>query len=168
MAIMKPNSKYVTLQACVAITFVFVVIMTFKFSAVKVTDSKISSMTAIFDVKPVRLKEERQRNVPHKPYDYILENQRIRIDTEMDQFPYEGNQQLADLVLETGGQPKRAMVIKNSDEILNKNINHEIFFYIDCHYMAKWFHLFRRYSISPSCHLLSLRTIDQLPNPSNP
>ena len=115
MAIMKPNSYYVSLQACVAITFVFVIIMTFKFSAVRVTDSKISSMTAIFDVKPVqRLKEEKPRNVPHKPYDYILENQRIRIDTEMDQFPYEGNQQLPNLILETGGQPKRAMVIKKS------------------------------------------------------
>ena len=47
----------------------------------------------------------------HKPFDYIIENQRVRIDHEMDQFPFENNQELMDLIPDQGGRPIRAMVI---------------------------------------------------------
>ena len=46
-----------------------------------------------------------------KPFDYIIENQRVRISSEMDQFPFENNQELMDLIPDQGGQPIRAMVI---------------------------------------------------------
>ena len=162
---MKAKTSYITLQACVAITFIFVVIMTFKFSSVKVQDSKISSMAPIFDVKPPRLKVDRPKKVPKQPFDYILENQRLRIDTEMDQFPFENNQELSNLIPEMGGQPKRAMVTNHF--IVQFSVSYKGFFFPDCHNLAKWFHVFGRYFAFTSCHILSLWASDKLPDSSN-
>ena len=46
-----------------------------------------------------------------KPFDYIIENQRVRISSEMDLFPFENNQELNDFIPDQGGQPVRAMVM---------------------------------------------------------
>jgi len=99
------------LQLCMAFTFVFVIFLTAKYSSV-----------AIFDVKPEKIRwlayhdshtqPDKSRNtfLPHKPFDYIIENQRVRIDHEMDQFPFENNQELMDLIPDQGGRPIRAMI----------------------------------------------------------
>ena len=130
---MKTYPFYITLQACVAITFVFVIIMTVRYSSSSVAffeikPEAVAKITSLFDqqqqaviINPQseRLKKQSSSSLmgkdkqSHKPFDYILENQRIRIATEMDQFPFENShQQLLDLIPESGGQPKRAMVIK--------------------------------------------------------
>lgn len=115
---------YISLQACVAVTFIFVIIMTVRYSSsvaffeVKPAEEVAKITSNLFDHHPERkrLKEpssiEKQANHHHQPFDYILENQRVRIATEMDQFPFENNpdQQLLDLIPESGGQPKRAMI----------------------------------------------------------
>ena len=119
---------YISLQACVAVTFIFVIIMTVRYSSsvaffeVKPAEEVAKITSNLFDHHPERkrLKEpssiEKQANHHHQPFDYILENQRVRIATEMDQFPFENNpdQQLLDLIPESGGQPKRAMVVKSN------------------------------------------------------
>lgn len=46
-----------------------------------------------------------------KPYDYIIENQEVRVQAEMEHFPFKNEQELMDLILDQGGQPKRAMVL---------------------------------------------------------
>ena len=131
---MKTYPFYITLQACVAITFIFVIIMTVRYSSSSSIaffemkpESAVAKITSLFDgqqaaiINPQseRLKKQSSSSLmgkdkqSHKPFDYILENQRIRIATEMDQFPFENShQQLLDLIPESGGQPKRAMVIK--------------------------------------------------------
>ena len=131
---MKTYPFYITLQACVAITFIFVVIMTVRYSSSSSIaffemkpESAVAKITSLFDgqqaviISPQSERLKKQSSLSsdgkdkqsHKPFDYILENQRIRIATEMDQFPFENShQQLLDLIPESGGQPKRAMVIK--------------------------------------------------------
>lgn len=49
-----------------------------------------------------------------KSFDYIIENQRLRIGSEMDQFPFEHGDELKDYIMDQGGQPVRAMVNANS------------------------------------------------------
>lgn len=128
---MKTYPFYITLQACVAITFIFVIIMTVRYSSSSIAffemkpESAVAKITSLFDgqqaaiINPQSERLKKQSSLSsdgkdkqsHKPFDYILENQRIRIATEMDQFPFENShQQLLDLIPESGGQPKRAMI----------------------------------------------------------
>jgi len=105
------SSYHSALQICVVFTFVFVIFLTAKYSSV-----------AIFDVKPEMIRHlayhdsevqvDKSRHTFHsrKPFDYIIENQRVRISSEMDQFPFENNQELMDLIPDQGGQPIRAMI----------------------------------------------------------
>ncbi len=108
----KISSYFSTLQICMGCTFVFVVFLTAKFSSV-----------AIFDLKPEKLLRPQLNQhlhplVPSRPnsknrhnFDYIIDNQRVRIQTEMEHYPFDNNQQLLDLIPDQGGQPIRAMVI---------------------------------------------------------
>ena len=112
----KGPTYYSALQICVALTFILVVFLTAKFSSVAILDVRPERLIPnhrnlllkqqIFDIK------SRHSFQSLKPFDYILDNQRVRINSDMDQFPFENNQELNDLITETGGKPIRAMVIK--------------------------------------------------------
>ena len=46
-----------------------------------------------------------------KQYNYIIENQRLRISREMTSFPFDKDHDVNDYIPDEGGQPVRAMVI---------------------------------------------------------
>ena len=46
-----------------------------------------------------------------KQFNYIIENQRLRISREMTSFPFDKEHDVNDYIPDEGGQPVRAMVI---------------------------------------------------------
>lgn len=95
------------LKVCVIFTGVFLVVLTAnKYSSVTTTKQPTNNRRLVqminsrhtFDISNNKL------------YQYIIDNQRVRIMSEMDQFPVENNQDINDLIPDQGGQPSRAMV----------------------------------------------------------
>lgn len=110
------RSYYSTLQLFVAFTFVFVVFLTAKFTSVTLFDTRPERVRGAGNINHVHKQELRfdiiatpQKKAPKK-FDYIIENQRLRIGSDMDQFPFDQGDQLKDFIMDQGGQPVRAMV----------------------------------------------------------
>ena len=61
-----------------------------------------------------------------KQYNYIIENQRLRISREMTSFPFDKDHDVNDYIPDEGGQPVRAMVIPK-DKYMYLTCFYEIF-----------------------------------------
>lgn len=93
------------LKVCVIFTGVFLVVLTAnKYSSVTTTKQPTNNK------RLVQMINSRHTFDITKLYQYIIDNQRVRIMSEMDQFPVENNQDINDFIPDQGGQPSRAMV----------------------------------------------------------
>ena len=96
---------------CVVFMFAFVIFLTVKYSSVAIFNIKPELIRKLAYHNPqVQSDKSRHKFGSRKPFDYIIENQRVRISSEMDLFPFENNQELMDFIPDQGGQPVRAMI----------------------------------------------------------
>jgi len=117
------NKFYNAKQIFVALTLVSMVFLLGKFTSV-----------TVFDTRPERIRLSRWYNKDNhlsnskksrdhddngpkilqlstsKQYNYIIENQRLRISREMTSFPFDKDHDVNDYIPDEGGQPVRAMI----------------------------------------------------------